>query len=51
MVRAIVGTLVDIGMGKLTLEDLPKIIVQKNRSAASKSIGAEGLYLWKVEYE
>lgn len=51
MVRAIVGTMVDIGVGKLTLEDLSTIIAQKNRSAASKSIGAEGLYLWKVEYE
>lgn len=51
MVRAIAGTMVDIGIGKLMVDDLPLIIAKKNRNAASKSIGAEGLYLWRVEYE
>ena len=50
MVRSIVGTLLDIGTGKILLNDLPCIIEQKNRSAASQSIAASGLYLWKIEY-
>lgn len=50
MVRAIVGTMLDIGMKKLMPENLPKIIEQKNRSAASKSVSANGLFLWKVNY-
>jgi tRNA pseudouridine38-40 synthase len=50
MVRSIVGTLMDIGTGKIDLTDLPIIIEQKNRSAASQSVAACGLYLWKIEY-
>jgi tRNA pseudouridine38-40 synthase len=50
MVRSIVGTLLDIGTGKIELTDLPLIIEQKNRSAASQSVAACGLYLWKIEY-
>ena len=50
MVRSIVGTLLDIGNGKIELTDLPIIIEQKNRSAASQSVAACGLYLWKIEY-
>ena len=50
MVRSIVGTLLDIGTGKIELTDLPFIIEQKNRSAASQSVAACGLYLWKIEY-
>ena len=51
MVRAIVGTLLDIGTKKLNAENLPEIIAQKNRSAASKSVPATGLFLWSVEYD
>ncbi len=50
MVRSIVGTLLDIGTGKILLTDMPGIIEQKNRSAASQSIAASGLYLWKIKY-
>lgn len=50
MVRSIVGTLLDIGTGKISITDFPGIIEQKNRSAASQSIAACGLYLWKIEY-
>lgn len=50
MVRATVGTLVDVGLGKLAPEDLPKIIAQKDRGAASVSVPAEGLFLWRIEY-
>ncbi|MBW2936552.1 tRNA pseudouridine(38-40) synthase TruA [Aureisphaera sp. CAU 1614] len=50
MVRAIVGTLLEIGYGKLTLEDFHKIIESKNRSNAGASAPAHGLYLTKVVY-
>lgn len=51
MVRAIVGTMLDIGTKKIVPENLPVIIDQKNRSAASKSVSPNGLFLWKVEYD
>lgn len=50
MVRAIVGTLVNVGMGKLSLEDFRKIIESKNRNEAGASAPAHGLFLTKVEY-
>jgi tRNA pseudouridine38-40 synthase len=50
MVRAIVGTLVDVGRGKLNLDDLRTIIESKNRSNAGASVPACGLYLTKVNY-
>ncbi len=50
MVRAIVGTLVDVGLGKLKPEDLRTIIESKNRSNAGASVPACGLYLTKVNY-
>ncbi len=50
MVRAIVGTLLDIGKGKLSSDDFKKIIESKERSNAGVSVPACGLYLVKVEY-
>ncbi|MBW1298549.1 tRNA pseudouridine(38-40) synthase TruA [Aquimarina litoralis] len=50
MVRAIVGTLVEIGEHKLNLEDLERIIKSENRSEAGYSVPAHGLYLTKVAY-
>ena len=50
MVRAIVGTLINIGIGKLTVEDMSRIIASKNRSEAGYSVPACGLYLTKVAY-
>lgn len=50
MVRAIVGTLLDIGFGKSTIEDLHHIIASKDRTKAGASAPAHGLYLTKVEY-
>jgi tRNA pseudouridine38-40 synthase len=50
MVRAIVGTLMDIGRGKNNIEGLRKIIESKNRSNAGYSVPAKGLFLTKVEY-
>lgn len=51
MVRAIVGTLVNVGLGKIDLYDFEKIIESKNRSKAGFSVPAHGLYLTKVEYK
>lgn len=51
MVRAIVGTMVDIGKGKLSVEEFCTIIEQKDRKAAGFSAPACGLYLEKVEYK
>ena len=50
MVRAIVGTLLELGRGKLDLEGFRKIIEAKDRSKAGVSVPAEGLFLTKVEY-
>lgn len=51
MVRAIVGTLLDVGYKKTTLDELKKIIENKNRSDAGMSVPAKGLFLTKVEYD
>lgn len=50
MVRAIVGTLLDVGQKKITIDAIPNIIASKNRSEAGQSVPAHGLYLTKVEY-
>ncbi len=50
MVRAIVGTLLDVGYRKINLEEFHNIIKSKNRSNAGTSVPAEGLYLIKIEY-
>lgn len=50
MVRAIVGTLLDVGMGKNSKEDVKKIIESKNRSKAGVSVPAHALYLTEVAY-
>ena len=50
MVRAIVGTLLDIGVGKKTKQDFIDIIKSKNRSEAGLSVPAQGLFLTQVIY-
>ena len=50
MVRAIVGTLLDVGFKKTSLEEFHEIIKSKNRSKAGTSAPAKGLYLTKVVY-
>ncbi len=50
MVRAIVGTMIYIGAGKIEVEDLHNIIKSKNRSEAGFSVPAHALYLTKIEY-
>lgn len=50
MVRAIVGTLLEVGRGQMSLNELRKVIESKNRSNAGWSVPAKGLFLTKVEY-
>lgn len=51
MVRAIVGTMINIGLNKISLTDFEKIIESKNRSQAGFSAPAHGLYLTQIAYE
>lgn len=50
MVRAIVGTMVDVGNGKLDLPDFENIILAKDRCRAGRSAPAKGLFLADIEY-
>ena len=50
MVRAIVGTLLDIGNHKISLEEFHRIIQSKDRSNAGASAPAKGLYLSEIIY-
>lgn len=50
MVRAIVGTLLEVGEGKLSTEEFEKIILSQNRSNAGLSVPAKGLFLTEVAY-
>ena len=50
MVRAIVGTMVDIGFGKMDLKEFEEIILAKDRCKAGKSAPAKGLFLVDIEY-
>ena len=51
MVRIIAGTLVDVGLGKIEVEEIPQIIESKDRAKAGKTLPAHGLYLVEVEYK
>ena len=50
MVRAIVGTMIEIGLGKIEVNQLHEIIKSKDRSEAGFSVPAQGLFLTKVVY-
>lgn len=50
MVRAVVGTLLDVGIGKRNLADVKAVINSKDRSKAGASVPAKGLYLTKISY-
>jgi tRNA pseudouridine38-40 synthase len=51
MVRAIVGTLINIGLKKITLADFENIIASKSREKAGFSVPAHGLYLTNIYYD
>jgi len=50
MVRAIVGTMMDVGLGKYPPENIRDVILKKDRAAAGTSAPPQGLYLVKIEY-
>lgn len=50
MVRAIVGTMLDIGQGRTTLDEFSQILASGDRSEAGRSVPAHGLYLVRVQY-
>ena len=50
MVRAVVGTLFEVGRGKMTIEQFAEVITQHTRTAAGDSAPAEGLYLTQIIY-
>ena len=50
MVRATVGTLINVGIGKLSVQGFKDILDQQDRQAAAISAPAHGLFLWKVNY-
>lgn len=50
MVRIIVGTLVDVGRGKLSEEDFQKILSSRDRRRAGQTAPPQGLYLYEVYY-
>lgn len=50
MVRIIAGTLVYVGIGKLTPQDVSRILETGDRKAAGKTLGAKGLTLMSVQY-
>lgn len=50
MVRAIVGTMINLGLEKVSLQEFKTILDSKDRSKAGFSVPAHGLYLTKVDY-
>lgn len=50
MVRAIVGTLIEIGLKKRKVEDMERVIKSKDRSQAGFSVPAHGLFLTDIQY-
>ena len=50
MVRAVVGTLVEVGRGRMTLDDFRKVIEGKRRTEAGESMPANALFLVDIRY-
>ena len=51
MIRIIAGTLLEVGQGKIEVEEVERILLAKDRLKAGKTLPPNGLYLVKVEYE
>ncbi|UKK49358.1 tRNA pseudouridine(38-40) synthase TruA [Prevotella sp. E9-3] len=50
MVRAVVGTLIEVGRGRITLDDFRRVIEGKRRSDAGESMPGNALFLERIEY-
>ena len=50
MVRAVVGTLIDVGLGKTSIKTFQEILNSQDRRMAGRAVPAEGLYLQEVRY-
>ncbi|MBO4488717.1 MAG: tRNA pseudouridine(38-40) synthase TruA [Bacteroidales bacterium] len=50
MVRAVVGTLLEVGLGKMSVEEFGQVIAQRDRCAAGISMPAQALFLTDVRY-
>lgn len=50
MVRAVTGTLIDVGRGRITLDDFRRIIESRRRTDAGESMPPQALFLEKIEY-
>jgi tRNA pseudouridine38-40 synthase len=50
MVRALVGTMVEVGRGGRAVDDMPRLIASKDRHAAGRTAPANGLFLCGVQY-
>jgi tRNA pseudouridine38-40 synthase len=50
MVRNLVGTMLDVGRGRIALDDIPRILAARSRAAAGPTAPASGLLLHSVEY-
>ena len=50
MVRAVVGTLIEVGRHRLTLDEFRRVIEDKRRTEAGESMPAKALFLEKIEY-
>ena len=51
MVRNLVGTMLDVGRGRLGVEEIPGILAARSRAAAGPTAPARGLFLYSVEYD
>ncbi|MCY0901007.1 MAG: tRNA pseudouridine(38-40) synthase TruA [Firmicutes bacterium] len=51
MIRIIMGTLLDVGQGRRTSEDMKRILAQRDRRAAGPTAPARGLTLWDIRYD
>ena len=50
MVRAVVGTLVEVGRGRMSLDDFRKVVEGKQRTQAGESMPAKALFLEDIKY-
>lgn len=50
MVRAVVGTLIEVGRGRMSIAKMRSVVYEGTRCDAGESMPAHGLFLWEVEY-